>query len=187
MEATRFNIEKFDGITNFNLWQVRMSAMLIESDLDRILAKRKPNNMEQSEYDKLDKNGHLLSKDTLCNEFGSNSKLDRQASILVASRKQDPKYRYCKKLGYIKADCYKLRNKRATESNEEDLASANLAYDKGQNKFDVLTRKRHRPNDATTDVPMRRDISSRRGDVLCNFSVFFSQLNFVLVYHLNSN
>ncbi|MFQ6631149.1 hypothetical protein Gotur_009076, partial [Gossypium turneri] len=35
--------------------------------------------------------------------------------------------RYSKKLGHVKADCYKLRNKKATESNEEDVASANLA------------------------------------------------------------
>ncbi|KAH1114083.1 hypothetical protein J1N35_007461 [Gossypium stocksii] len=32
-----------------------------------------------------------------------------------------------KRLGHVKADCYKLRNKRAAESNEEDVADANLA------------------------------------------------------------
>ncbi|MBA0776627.1 hypothetical protein Gotri_011594 [Gossypium trilobum] len=31
--------------------------------------------------------GHLLSKDKLDNDFGSDSKVDRQASILVASKK----------------------------------------------------------------------------------------------------
>ncbi|MFQ6662427.1 hypothetical protein Gotur_030269 [Gossypium turneri] len=34
-----------------------------------------------------DVKGHLLSKDKLDNEFGSDSKADRQASILVASKK----------------------------------------------------------------------------------------------------
>ncbi|MBA0784558.1 hypothetical protein Gotri_024800 [Gossypium trilobum] len=34
-----------------------------------------------------DVKGYLLSKDKLDNEFGSNSKLDRQASVFVASRK----------------------------------------------------------------------------------------------------
>ncbi|MFQ6631422.1 hypothetical protein Gotur_009337 [Gossypium turneri] len=34
-----------------------------------------------------DVKGHLLSKDKLKNEFGSDSKADRQASILVASKK----------------------------------------------------------------------------------------------------
>ncbi|MFQ6663563.1 hypothetical protein Gotur_031048 [Gossypium turneri] len=39
--------------------------------------------------------------------------------------------RCCKKLGHAKANCYKLRNKRATESNEENVASANLADESG--------------------------------------------------------
>ncbi|MBA0862461.1 hypothetical protein Goshw_008866 [Gossypium schwendimanii] len=59
-----------------------------------------------------DVNGHLLSKEKLDNEFGSNSKADRQAFILVVPKKQDKMCRYCKKLGYVKADCYKLRNKK---------------------------------------------------------------------------
>ncbi|MFQ6666887.1 hypothetical protein Gotur_033084, partial [Gossypium turneri] len=54
-----------------------------------------------------DVKGHLLSKDKLDNEFGSNRKLDRKVSILVASRKRDKICRYCKKLGHIEAYCYK--------------------------------------------------------------------------------
>ncbi|MFQ6647441.1 hypothetical protein Gotur_021616, partial [Gossypium turneri] len=73
-----------------------------------------------------DVKGHLLSRDKLDNEFGLNSKAERQASALVASKKRDKRCRYCKKLGHVKADCYKLRNKRAVESNEEDVAGANL-------------------------------------------------------------
>ncbi|MBA0851593.1 hypothetical protein Goshw_022618 [Gossypium schwendimanii] len=42
--------------------------------------------------------GHLLSRDKLNNEFGSDSKVDRQASVLVASKKQDKRCRYCKKV-----------------------------------------------------------------------------------------
>ncbi|MBA0881535.1 hypothetical protein Goshw_025530 [Gossypium schwendimanii] len=34
-----------------------------------------------------DVNGHLLSKDKLNNEFGLDSKADRQVSVLVASKK----------------------------------------------------------------------------------------------------
>ncbi|MBA0759178.1 hypothetical protein Gotri_022099, partial [Gossypium trilobum] len=52
-----------------------------------------------------DVKNHLLSKDKLDNEFGSDSKSDRQASILVASRKRDKRCRYCKKLGHVKVDC----------------------------------------------------------------------------------
>ncbi|MFQ6667981.1 hypothetical protein Gotur_033817 [Gossypium turneri] len=31
MAATRFEIEKFDGEINFNLWQVRMMAILVQT------------------------------------------------------------------------------------------------------------------------------------------------------------
>ncbi|MBA0780609.1 hypothetical protein Gotri_004691 [Gossypium trilobum] len=33
METTRFDIENFDGVTNFNLWQVRMMAILVQTSL----------------------------------------------------------------------------------------------------------------------------------------------------------
>ncbi|MBA0854296.1 hypothetical protein Goshw_028687 [Gossypium schwendimanii] len=55
-----------------------------------------------------DVKGHLLSKKKLDNEFGSDSKANRKASILVASKKRDKMCRYCKKLGHVKAYCYKL-------------------------------------------------------------------------------
>ncbi|MBA0708928.1 hypothetical protein Golax_024007 [Gossypium laxum] len=52
--------------------------------------------------------GHLLSKDKLDNEFGLDSKANRQVSTLVASKKRDKRYCCCKKLGHVKANCYKL-------------------------------------------------------------------------------
>ncbi|MFQ6668566.1 hypothetical protein Gotur_034159 [Gossypium turneri] len=36
MTTTRFEIEKFDSETNFNLWQVRMMAILVQSDLKKL-------------------------------------------------------------------------------------------------------------------------------------------------------
>ncbi|MFQ6649845.1 hypothetical protein Gotur_023373 [Gossypium turneri] len=36
MVATRFEIEKFDGETNFNLWQVRMMAILVQIGLKKL-------------------------------------------------------------------------------------------------------------------------------------------------------
>ncbi|MFQ6670709.1 hypothetical protein Gotur_035514, partial [Gossypium turneri] len=86
-----------------------------------------------------DVNGHLLSRDKLNNEFGLDSKADRQASVLVASKKRDKRCRYCKKLGHVKADCYKSRNKRVVESNEEDVADANLADKSGDDFLLVST------------------------------------------------
>ncbi|MBA0849512.1 hypothetical protein Goshw_016965 [Gossypium schwendimanii] len=37
MATTKFDIDKFDGITNFNLWQVRMTTILIQSNLEKVL------------------------------------------------------------------------------------------------------------------------------------------------------
>ncbi|MBA0619212.1 hypothetical protein Godav_028428 [Gossypium davidsonii] len=55
-----------------------------------------------------DVKGNLLSREKINNKFGSDSKADRQASILVALKKRDKMCRSCKKLGHIKVDCYKL-------------------------------------------------------------------------------
>ncbi|MBA0861609.1 hypothetical protein Goshw_029486 [Gossypium schwendimanii] len=49
-----------------------------------------------------DVKGHLLSRDKLDNEFGLDSKADKQTSILVALKKRDKRCRYCKKLGHVK-------------------------------------------------------------------------------------
>ncbi|MBA0697593.1 hypothetical protein Goari_021128, partial [Gossypium aridum] len=35
MTTIGFNIDKFNGITNFNLRQVRMTTILIQSDLEK--------------------------------------------------------------------------------------------------------------------------------------------------------
>ncbi|MBA0879991.1 hypothetical protein Goshw_009492 [Gossypium schwendimanii] len=78
-----------------------------------------------------DVNDHLLSREKLNNEFGLDSKANRQASILVPSKKRTKRCRYCKMLGHVRVDYYKLLNKRVAESNEEDVASANLADESG--------------------------------------------------------
>ncbi|MFQ6625515.1 hypothetical protein Gotur_005161 [Gossypium turneri] len=36
MAATKFAFEKFDGETNFNLWQVRMMAILVQTGLKKL-------------------------------------------------------------------------------------------------------------------------------------------------------
>ncbi|MBA0853746.1 hypothetical protein Goshw_021474 [Gossypium schwendimanii] len=36
METTRFDIEKFDGVTNFNLWQVQMMTILVQTSLKKV-------------------------------------------------------------------------------------------------------------------------------------------------------
>ncbi|MBA0692419.1 hypothetical protein Goari_009982, partial [Gossypium aridum] len=49
MTTIRFDIDKFNGITNFNLWQVRMMTILIQSDLEKVFTKKKATNMDKSE------------------------------------------------------------------------------------------------------------------------------------------
>ncbi|MBA0670734.1 hypothetical protein Goklo_025345 [Gossypium klotzschianum] len=49
MTATRFEIEKFDGETTFNLWQVRMMAILVQSDLKKVVTREKPENLNKTE------------------------------------------------------------------------------------------------------------------------------------------
>ncbi|MBA0767396.1 hypothetical protein Gotri_016284 [Gossypium trilobum] len=113
MTTTRFDIEKFDGVTNFNLWQVRMMTILVQTDLKKVVIGKKTVKIDDEDQtmlllcslpssyksfretmiygrDKLsfeDVKGHLLSKYKLDNEFGLDSKVDRQASVLVASKK----------------------------------------------------------------------------------------------------
>ncbi|MBA0771817.1 hypothetical protein Gotri_007286 [Gossypium trilobum] len=36
MAATKFDIEKFDGVTNFNLWQVLMMTILVQIGLKKL-------------------------------------------------------------------------------------------------------------------------------------------------------
>ncbi|KAG8498078.1 hypothetical protein CXB51_007410 [Gossypium anomalum] len=257
MTATRFEIEKFDGETSFNLWQVRMMAILVQSGLKKVVTGKKPENLNKIEWEELDEKalaaiqlclantvlqevlmektssalwkrletfyatkslanrlvlkqhlftfrmnecellkdhfsqfiillndlknvevhiddedqvmlllcslphsyksfretliygrdklsfedvkGHLLSRDKLDNELHLDSKIDRQASTSVASKKRNKRCRYCKKLGHVKADCYKLRNKKAADSNEEDVAGANLADENGDDFLLVST------------------------------------------------
>ena len=64
MAATRFEIEKFDGETNFNLWQVRMMAILVQNGLKKVVTGKKPENLNQTEWEELDEKA--LSAIQLC-------------------------------------------------------------------------------------------------------------------------
>ncbi|MBA0787172.1 hypothetical protein Gotri_024973 [Gossypium trilobum] len=183
MATIRFDIEKFDGVTNFNLWQVQMMEILVQTMeilVQTGLKKVKINDEDQAmlllyslpssyksfketliyDIDKLsfeDMKGHLLSKDKLDNEFGSDSKADWQAFALIASKMQNKRCRYCKKLSHVNADCYKLRNKRAV-SNEEDVVGANLADESGDDFLLVLTSD---SSELIGVVRMRNDSSNK--------------------------
>ncbi|MBA0881534.1 hypothetical protein Goshw_025530 [Gossypium schwendimanii] len=156
MATTRFDIEKFNVFINFNLWQGELDEKAMSAiqscltnrvaggfdgeNLIRLVEKNvkvKINDENQamlllcslpSSYKSFretliygknkisfeDVNGHLLSKDKLNNEFGLDSKADRQVSVLVAS-------------------------KNVVESNEKNVAGANLANESGDNFLLVST------------------------------------------------
>ncbi|MFQ6656063.1 hypothetical protein Gotur_026331 [Gossypium turneri] len=54
MATTRFEIEKFDSETNFNLWQVRMMAILVQTGLKKVVSGKMPKNLNQTEWEELD-------------------------------------------------------------------------------------------------------------------------------------
>ncbi|MFQ6642654.1 hypothetical protein Gotur_017855 [Gossypium turneri] len=45
MATIRFEIEKFNGVTNFNLWQVRMMTILVQTGLKKVITWKKPENL----------------------------------------------------------------------------------------------------------------------------------------------
>ncbi|MBA0619900.1 hypothetical protein Godav_005690 [Gossypium davidsonii] len=46
---TRFEIEKFYGVINFNLWQVLMMTILVQTSLKKVVIGKKPENLNQTE------------------------------------------------------------------------------------------------------------------------------------------
>ncbi|MFQ6663143.1 hypothetical protein Gotur_030771 [Gossypium turneri] len=54
MATTRFEIEKFDGEINFNLWQVQMMAILVQSGSKKVVTGKKPENLNKTEWEELD-------------------------------------------------------------------------------------------------------------------------------------
>lgn len=53
MKIMRFDIEKFGGITNFSLWQVRMTTLLIQNDIKKVITSKKSEGIEKLEWEEL--------------------------------------------------------------------------------------------------------------------------------------
>ncbi|MBA0798126.1 hypothetical protein Gohar_008751, partial [Gossypium harknessii] len=54
MTATRFEIEKFNVETKFNLWQVWMVTILVQTSLKKVVTGKKPENLNKIEWQELD-------------------------------------------------------------------------------------------------------------------------------------
>ncbi|KAG8486050.1 hypothetical protein CXB51_019370 [Gossypium anomalum] len=176
MAAIRFEIEKFDGETNFNLWQVWMMAILVQSGLKKVVTEKKLENLNC--WEELDEKAlsaiQLCLPNTILQEVlmeKTSSSLWKRLETLYATKSLANRLALKQRLftfrmnecellrdhisqfitllndlknvelGYIKADCYKLRNKRAAESNEEEVAGTNLADENGDDFLLVSTNK----------------------------------------------
>ena len=56
--ATNFDIEKFDGKIDFNLWQVRMKALLVQKGLSKALDEALLATLEESQKTEIMEKGH---------------------------------------------------------------------------------------------------------------------------------
>ena len=58
--ATNFNIEKFDGRNDFNLWQVRMKALLVQEGLSKALDEALLATLEEPQKTEIMEKGHSI-------------------------------------------------------------------------------------------------------------------------------
>ncbi|KAG8497152.1 hypothetical protein CXB51_008362 [Gossypium anomalum] len=148
MATTRFEIEKFDGETNFNLWQVQMMAILVQSGLKKEVL------MEKTSFALWKRLETLYAIKSLANRLNVEVPIDDEDQTMLLLFSLPPSYKSFREtliygrdklsfedvnLGHVKIDCYKLRNKRAAESNEEDVVGANLTDENGDDFLLVST------------------------------------------------
>ncbi|KAG8472907.1 hypothetical protein CXB51_034792 [Gossypium anomalum] len=82
MATIRFEIEKFDGETNFNLWQVRMMAILVQSGLKKVVTGKKPENLNKTEWEELDKKALSAIQSRLVNTVLQEVLMENTSSAL---------------------------------------------------------------------------------------------------------
>ena len=66
MQGVKFEIEKFNGSNNFELWKVKMQDMLVQQGVARALARKtkKPLDMSNEDWEEMDE--RALSAIRLC-------------------------------------------------------------------------------------------------------------------------
>ncbi|MFQ6641378.1 hypothetical protein Gotur_014790 [Gossypium turneri] len=90
MAATRFEIEKFDGVTNFNIWQLQIMAILVQTGLKKVIIEKKPENLNQTKWEELNEEAldHISQIITLLNDLKNvDVQIDNkdQAMLLLCS------------------------------------------------------------------------------------------------------
>ncbi|MBA0620075.1 hypothetical protein Godav_005846 [Gossypium davidsonii] len=61
---TRFDIQKFEGVTNFNLWQVQIMVIIVKPGLKKVVTGKKLENLDQIKWEEL--NEKVSSAIQLC-------------------------------------------------------------------------------------------------------------------------
>ncbi|KAG8475541.1 hypothetical protein CXB51_032350 [Gossypium anomalum] len=174
MATTRFEIEKFDGETNFNLWQVRMMAILVQSGLkklclantvlqevlmektssslwkrletlyatkslaNRLVLKQRLFTFRMNEGELI--RDHISQFITLLNDLNNvevHIDDEDQAMLLLCSL--PPLYKSFRETLIYGRDKLSFEDVKAVESNEEDVAGANLADKNGDDFLLVST------------------------------------------------
>ncbi|MFQ6654944.1 hypothetical protein Gotur_025709 [Gossypium turneri] len=82
MTVTRFEIEKFDSETNFNLWQVRMMTILVQSGLKKVVIGKKSENLNKTEWEELDEKALFAIQLCLVNTVLQEVLMEKTSSAL---------------------------------------------------------------------------------------------------------
>ena len=69
--STKYKVEKFDGRNSFNLWRVKMRALLVQQGLLKVLSSKHklPESMFENEKEELEMKTHSAIQLCLADEF----------------------------------------------------------------------------------------------------------------------
>ena len=84
MSAIKFDIQKFDGVINFSMWQIRMNVILTQSGLKKALLGRdkKPQDMKEKTWQKMKEKGLTAIQLCLANEVFDEFSTEKTATSL---------------------------------------------------------------------------------------------------------
>ena len=84
MSAIKFDIQKFDGVINFSMWQIRMNAILIQNGLKKALLGRekKPQDMKEETWQELNEKALTAIQLCLADEVLDKFSTEKTASSL---------------------------------------------------------------------------------------------------------
>ncbi|KAH1064685.1 hypothetical protein J1N35_029672 [Gossypium stocksii] len=82
MAATRFDTDKFNGVINFNLWQVWMMTILVQTNLKNVATGKKHENLDKTEWEEFDEKVMPAIQLCLVNRVLQKVLMDKTSSVL---------------------------------------------------------------------------------------------------------